>query len=79
MRHFTSSHNHRQLGCSSDAVLQVGNAADFIPVFLSAKNKGLKVASHLAEVQLAKNVPPTPTPSKVPGGGSTVKTNLLQK
>ncbi|KAK7116274.1 N6-Methyl-AMP deaminase-like [Littorina saxatilis] len=28
----------------------VGNAADFIPVFLSAKQKGLKVASHLAEL-----------------------------
>ena len=30
--------------------LQVGDAADFIPVFLSAKKKGLKVAAHLAEV-----------------------------
>ncbi|XP_076465708.1 N6-Methyl-AMP deaminase-like [Babylonia areolata] len=28
----------------------VGNAADYIPVFLSAKEKGLKVASHLAEI-----------------------------
>lgn len=28
----------------------VGNAAEFIPVFLSAKQKGLKVASHLAEL-----------------------------
>ena len=65
-----------QLSCCSDAVLQVGNAADFIPVFLSAKNKGLKVASHLAEVKLIKNVPPTPPPSRVPGGGGTVKTNL---
>lgn len=30
----------------------VGNAADFIPVFLSAKEKGLKVASHLAELAM---------------------------
>ena len=33
----------------------MGDAADFIPVFLSAKHKGLKVASHLAEVQLVEN------------------------
>ncbi|KAL8575405.1 hypothetical protein ACOMHN_000021 [Nucella lapillus] len=28
----------------------VGNAADYIPVFLSAKEKGLKIACHLAEI-----------------------------